>query len=419
VDALELCSAEERMRIRTQVDELSAGAAHIIPADGLTAKIAHSVRTGVPLRVKFGLDPTAPDLHIGHTVVLHKIRTFQKYGHRIQLIIGDFTARIGDPTGKSVTRKPLTEEDVRVHAQTYRDQLARIIDIERVDVVYNASWLQPLTLAEVVAMSAKVTVARMLERDDFQKRYATQQPIALHEFLYPLMQAYDSVHLASDVELGGTDQMFNLLMGRVLQREYGVAAQVVLTMPLLPGIDGVHKMSKSMHNAICLLDPPREMYGKTMSIPDALQEDMMRLASGMPCKEVDTWIEGVRTGSIHPRDAKMHLAHTLTAMYHGRAAADAAQEAFVAVHQRGALPEEMEDVVLDRSTLDAQGAIGWARLLVTLGMQPSMAEAKRTIASGGCYLNGVRHTDASAPIVIGTGDIVQVGKRTHRRIVFG
>ncbi|MBU6145242.1 MAG: tyrosine--tRNA ligase [Paenibacillaceae bacterium] len=401
-----------------QVDVLSAGAAQIIPADGLTEKIVHSVRTGVPLRVKLGLDPTAPDLHIGHTVVLHKLRAFQKYGHRIQLIIGDFTARIGDPTGKSVTRKPLTEEDVQRHAQTYRDQLARIIDIDRADIVYNAAWLQPLTLTDVVGLSAKVTVARMLERDDFQKRYATQQPIALHEFLYPLMQAYDSVHLGSDIELGGTDQTFNLLMGRVLQREYGAPPQVVMTMPLLPGTDGVHKMSKSLHNAICLLDLPRDMYGKTMSIPDALLEDMMRLAAGMTRAEVDLWIDGVRTGEKHPRDAKMHLAHTLTAMYHGRAAADVAQEAFVAVHQRGALPEEMEDVVLDRSALD-EGAIGWARLLVTLGMQPSMAEAKRTIASGGCYLNGIRLTDASAPIVVGVGDIVQVGKRTHRRIVLG
>jgi tyrosyl-tRNA synthetase len=401
-----------------QVDVLSAGAAQIIPADGLTEKIAHSVRTGVPLRVKLGLDPTAPDLHIGHTVVLHKLRAFQKYGHRIQLIIGDFTARIGDPTGKSVTRKPLTEEDVQRHAQTYRDQLARIIDIDRADIVYNAAWLQPLTLTDVVGLSAKVTVARMLERDDFQKRYAAQQPIALHEFLYPLMQAYDSVHLGSDIELGGTDQTFNLLMGRVLQREYGVPPQVVMTMPLLPGTDGVHKMSKSLHNAICLLDLPRDMYGKTMSIPDALLEDMMRLAAGMTRAEVDLWIDGVRTGEKHPRDAKMHLAHTLTAMYHGRAAADVVQEAFVAVHQRGALPEEIEDVVLDRSALD-EGAIGWARLLVTLGMQPSMAEAKRTIASGGCYLNGIRLTDASAPIVVGVGDIVQVGKRTHRRIVLG
>lgn len=418
MDVGQSCSASERAHIMEQVDVLSAGAAQIIPADGLTEKIVHSVRTGVPLRVKLGLDPTAPDLHIGHTVVLHKLRAFQKYGHRIQLIIGDFTARIGDPTGKSVTRKPLTEEDVQRHAQTYRDQLARIIDIDRADIVYNAAWLQPLTLTDVVGLSAKVTVARMLERDDFQKRYATQQPIALHEFLYPLMQAYDSVHLGSDIELGGTDQTFNLLMGRVLQREYGVPPQVVMTMPLLPGTDGVHKMSKSLHNAICLLDLPRDMYGKTMSIPDVLLEDMMRLAAGMTRAEVDLWIDGVRTGEKHPRDAKMHLAHTLTAMYHGRAAADVAQEAFVAVHQRGALPEEMEDVVLDRSALD-EGAIGWARLLVTLGMQPSMAEAKRTIASGGCYLNGIRLTDASAPIVVGVGDIVQVGKRTHRRIVLG
>lgn len=408
-------SKEQQQEVDRQWNMISRGVVEIVPEDELKQKIMRSVVTEVPLKVKLGLDPSAPDIHVGHTVVLHKLRQFQNLGHEVQLIIGDFTGRIGDPTGKSETRKPLSEEDVKRNAQTYQEQIYKILDPEKTTLYYNSEWLSPLNFSEVVELSAKMTVARMLERDDFEKRYSTGQSISIHEFFYPLMQGYDSVALKSDVELGGTDQKFNLLMGRTLQKEYGIETQAAMMTPIIEGLDGVQKMSKSLGNYIGINEEPNEIYGKSMSIPDELMLKYYELATDISNEQLEHLKNGLADQSIHPRDAKMQLAKTFVRMYHGELEAEQAEQHFKTVFQKGALPEDIEEVELPETELEG-GSIRIIKLLVTSGLQSSNGEARRSITQGAVRLNEEKVGDVNADIAIQSGDIVQVGKRKFAKI---
>ncbi len=407
---------EQQQEVERQYSILRSGAAQVVPEEALKQKIAEAVAEGIPLKIKFGMDPSAPDIHVGHTVPLHKLRQFQECGHRVQLVIGDFTGRIGDPTGKSETRKQLTEEDVRRNAETYRKQIYKILDPVLTELYFNSKWLAPLTFADVVGLAAKTTVARMLERDDFQKRYTGGQAIHIHEFFYPLMQGYDSVALQTDVELGGTDQTFNLLMGRTLQKEYGLPSQVAMTMPLLEGLDGVNKMSKSLGNYIGIDEAPNEIYGKAMSIPDELMLKFYQLATDRTPEELEGLATGLQEGRIHPRDAKMDLAYTLVRLYHGEEEAEAAKQHFVTVFQERRLPAEIPEAVLHRSELGENGAVRVTKLLVVLGLAPSIGEARRSIQGGAVRLNEVRVEDPQAEVAPTDGDVLQLGKRRFARI---
>ncbi len=409
-------SAEQQAEWQLQWETVSRGVVEIVPEDEMKAKLARSIASGQPLNIKLGLDPTAPDIHIGHTVVLHKLRQFQQFGHRVQLLIGDFTGRIGDPTGKSETRKQLTEEDVQRNAETYRKQIFKILDPERTEVVFNSAWLSKLNFAEVVQLAAKVTVARMLERDDFSKRYSTNQPISIHEFFYPLMQGYDSVALESDVELGGTDQKFNLLMGRTLQKEYGKAQQVTVMTPLLEGLDGVQKMSKSLGKYIGIDEEPNQMYGKAMSIPDERMLKYFELATSVSNDELNEIKAGWEAGTLHPRDLKMKLAWTIVEMYHGAGAAEEAQNYFKTVFQQRALPTDIEEVELAATQIEEGGGLRLAQLLVTLGLQQSTSEARRSIQQGAVKVNEQKIEDPNAVLPTFDGAIVQVGKRKIAKI---
>lgn len=415
MDKIEL-TEQQRQEVKRQLEVIRRGTVEIVPEEELEQKVIQSVVQGKPLRVKLGLDPSAPDIHIGHTVVLHKLRQFQECGHEVHLIIGDFTGRIGDPTGKSETRKPLTEEEVKRNAETYTKQIFKILDADKTKVHFNSTWLSPLKFAEVVELAAKITVARMLERDDFEKRYKSGQPISLHEFFYPLMQGYDSVALKSDIELGGTDQKFNLLMGRLLQKEYGLSTQVAIMMPLIEGLDGVNKMSKSLGNYIGIDEPPNEIYGKAMSIPDELMLKYYELATDISGEELEALKRGLTDGSIHPRDAKMRLARTFVRMYHGEKEAEQAEEHFRTVFQQRAMPEDIPEQPLDRSLVE-DGKIRIIPLLVALGLQSSNGEARRSITQGAVRVNGERVSDIQAVLEIQDGDIVQVGKRKFAKVV--
>lgn len=409
---------EQQAEVERQLDVIQRGVAEIVPEDELKGKVIKSVVSGEPLKIKLGLDPSAPDIHIGHTVVMHKLRQFQELGHQVQLIIGDFTGRIGDPTGKSETRKQLTEEDVQRNAQTYKEQIFKILDPEKTKVYYNSEWLGPMSFADVVTLSAKVTVARMLERDDFTKRYQNGLPISIHEFFYPLMQGMDSVALQSDIELGGTDQKFNLLMGRTLQKEYGVEPQATITLPLLEGLDGVQKMSKSLGNYIGVDEEPNEIYGKSMSVPDELMQKYFELATDISNEELAELAKGIQDGSVHPRDAKMKLAGTLVRMYHGEEAAEAAKQHFVTVFQQRALPDDIEEFTLTSDQLE-DGGIRVIQLLTHLGFAASNGEAKRSIQQGSVKINEEKWTDVNGAYTPQEGDIVQVGKRKFAKIKLG
>jgi len=312
---------ESSMSVAEQMAVIKRGAVEILIEKELEAKLEKSLKTGVPLRIKAGFDPTAPDLHLGHTVLIHKLRQFQQLGHEVNFLIGDFTGMIGDPTGKSETRKALTREDVLKNAETYKEQVFKILDPDKTRVVFNSSWLNDLGSGGLIALASKYTVARMLERDDFHKRFSSQQPISIHEFLYPLVQGYDSVALKSDVELGGTDQKFNLLVGRELQREWGQDPQCVLTMPLLEGLDGVNKMSKSLGNYIGINEPANEIFGKVMSVSDDLMVRYYELLSDLPLAELDKLKNGLADGSLHPMEAKKALGREMVGRFHGAAAA--------------------------------------------------------------------------------------------------
>ncbi|MGA8941316.1 MAG: tyrosine--tRNA ligase [Thermoactinomyces sp.] len=404
-----------KAEIKRQIQIIKRGAAEILPLDDLYKKLERSLEQNKPLKVKLGLDPTAPDIHIGHTVVFHKLREFQELGHIVQLVIGDFTAQIGDPTGKSETRKQLSEEEVKKNAKTYTDQLFKVLDPDKTEIYFNSHWLSPLTFADVTHLASKCTVARMLERDDFAKRYRNGQAISIHEFFYPLMQGYDSVALKSDIELGGTDQKFNLLMGRQLQKEYHQEEQVILTMPLLEGLDGVKKMSKSLGNYIGVDEEANNMYGKAMSIPDELMMKYFELATDLPADEVEKLRKGLESGQIHPRDAKMHLARTLVRMYHGDAAADEAEKHFRTVFQKGALPDDIPEAKISPSDLD-DGKIWVVALLSKLGLVASNGEGRRMIQQGGVRINQEKVTDINLQIEVQEGMIVQVGKRKFAKV---
>ncbi|MBQ4897388.1 tyrosine--tRNA ligase [Paenibacillus sp. Marseille-P2973] len=412
-DELTLAQQEE---VERQLQVISRGVVEIVPEDELRQKIMKSVVTGTPLNVKLGLDPSAPDIHVGHTVVLQKLRQFQQFGHQIQLIIGDFTGKIGDPTGKSETRKQLSEEDVQRNAETYRQQIFKILDPEKTKVFFNSEWLAPMTFEEVVKLAAKVTVARMLERDDFTKRYQNGQPISIHEFFYPLMQGMDSVALHTDIELGGTDQKFNLLMGRTLQKEYGLEPQIAIMTPLIEGLDGVQKMSKSLGNYIGIDEEPNEIYGKSMSVPDDLMLKYFELATDLTNEELAVLSEGVKLGAVHPRDAKMQLAYTFVRMYHGVDAAEAAQEHFITVFQQRALPEDIQEITVAAGELN-DGKIGLIKLLSLLGFAASNSEARRSIQQGAVKVNEEKLTDPNAEIAIADGDVIQVGKRKFAKLL--
>ncbi|ATY86572.1 tyrosine--tRNA ligase [Kyrpidia spormannii] len=402
-------SAEQEAEVARQLDVIRRGAAEIVPEEELVEKVRRSVSSGKPLRVKLGLDPTAPDIHLGHTVVLQKLRQFQDLGHEVYLVIGDFTGRIGDPTDKSETRRQLTEEQVRANAKTYEEQLFKVLDPGRTHVVFNSTWLAPLTFAEVIRLAASTTVARMLEREDFHKRFYGSLPISLHEFFYPLMQGYDSVALRADVELGGTDQKFNLLMGRTLQKEFGQSQQAAVMVPLLEGLDGEKKMSKSLGNYIGLDDPPRDMYGKAMSIPDSLTVKYFELVTDLSNDELDRLKVDLTEGRLHPRDAKMRLAKTLVRMYHGPNAAEDAEDHFRTIFQERQLPSDIEERQIP------PGPVWIVRLLVENGLAGSNGEARRLIEQGGVRVDDERIDSPDREIEPREGMVVQVGKRRFLR----
>jgi tyrosyl-tRNA synthetase len=410
-----ILNEEQKQEVERQLQVIHRGVAEIVPEDELRKKVEKSVATGTPLKIKLGLDPSAPDIHVGHTVVLHKLRQFQELGHTIQLIIGDFTGRIGDPTGKSETRKQLNEEQILANAKTYAEQFAKMMDMNKVEIHYNSHWLGKMNFTDVVGLASKVTVARMLERDDFEKRYKNNQPISIHEFFYPLMQGYDSVALNSDVELGGTDQKFNLLMGRQLQKEFGQEQQIAITLPILEGLDGVQKMSKSLGNYIGVSEAPNEIYGKSMSIPDELMVKYFELATSISYEELEGIKQGLEKGTVHPRDLKMRLAHTFVEMYHGKDAADEAERHFVTVFQQRALPTDIPEKVVSKDTLE-DGSIWIVKLLADLGLVPSNGEARRMVQQGAVKINETKIESVDDRIAIEDGMVVQVGKRKFAKI---
>ena len=375
------------------------------------AELVERLKAGKPLRVKAGFDPTAPDLHLGHTVLINKLRQFQDLGHEVLFLIGDFTGMIGDPTGKNVTRKPLTRDDVLANAATYEHQIYKILEPERTTVMFNSQWMGEMNAADLVQVAAKHTVARMLERDDFNKRYAAKQPIAIHEFLYPLIQGYDSVAMKADVELGGTDQKFNLLVGRELQKHYGQRPQVILTMPILEGLDGVQKMSKSLNNYIGINESPDDMFGKLMSISDDLMWRYFELLSYRPMGEIEQMRIDINEGA-NPRDIKFQLGQEIVARFHDKAAAELAQANFIARFQKGAMPDEMPELTVGGE----DGQIGIASLLKEAGLVGSTSEAFRMIKQGAVRVEGERISDKGMVVKSGNTHVFQVGKRRFARV---
>ncbi len=394
-----------------QLERLRRGAVEIISEEDLLAKL----RLGRPLRVKLGLDPSAPDLHLGSAIVLRKLREFQDLGHEAIIVIGDFTAMIGDPTGRKHTRPLLTPDDIERNAATYRRQYSLILDPGRTRVVFNSQWLGAMSFADVVRLTSRATVARVLERDDFTTRLRAGVAIHLHELLYPLCQAQDSVALEADVELGGTDQKFNNLMGRELQREMSQPAQVVLLTPLLPGTDGVEKMSKSLGNAIGITEPPNEMFGKVMSIPDAVMPAYIEYATNVPLEEVAAIRRALDDGAVHPRDAKRRLAAAVVEQWHGADAAKAAEAAFERVFVDKGLPEEIPDAVVPADEAP-DGKMRLVRLLVVTGLAESNGEARRLISQGGVTVDGGKINDKDASVAVRAGLVIRAGRRRFVRI---
>jgi len=394
----------------TMFDELAQikrGAHEIL----VEAELVERLKAGKSLRIKAGFDPTAPDLHLGHTVLINKLRQFQALGHEILFLIGDFTGMIGDPTGKNITRKPLTREDVMANAATYEHQIYKILDPEKTTVMFNSQWMGAMNAADLIQVAARHPVARMLERDDFSKRYAANQPIAIHEFLYPLIQGYDSVAMKADVELGGTDQKFNLLVGRELQKHYGQKPQVILTMPILEGLDGVQKMSKSLDNYIGISEPADEMFGKLMSVSDELMWRYFELLSFRPLQEIERLQQDVQQG-MNPRDVKFQLGQEIVERFHDKAAAENALAAFIARFQKGAMPDEMPELSIDANG----GEIKIANLLKDASLTGSTSDAFRMIKQGAVRIDGERITDKGLSIAAGNTHVFQVGKRRFAKI---
>ncbi|MDT8383996.1 MAG: tyrosine--tRNA ligase [Gammaproteobacteria bacterium] len=393
--------------VNQALEQIKRGAEELL----LEAELKTKLERGKPLRIKAGFDPTAPDLHLGHTVLINKLRQFQDLGHEVLFLIGDFTGMIGDPTGKNATRPPLTRDEVIENARTYEQQIFKILDPEKTLVMFNSSWMNAMNTAELIQLAAKHTVARMLERDDFSKRYKTGQPIAIHEFLYPLIQGYDSVAMKADVELGGTDQKFNLLVGRELQKAFGQEPQVVLTMPLLEGLDGVQKMSKSLGNYIGIDEPADEMFGKLMSISDPLMWRYFELLSFRPMSEIEGFKQQVAEGT-NPRDIKFLLCEEIITRFHDQAAADSAREAFIARFQKGAMPDEMPEIELQSS----EGHLVIGNLLKQADLVGSTSDAMRMIKQGAVRIDGERVDDERLSIAAGSQHVYQVGKRRFARV---
>ncbi|MFZ3207434.1 MAG: tyrosine--tRNA ligase [Geobacteraceae bacterium] len=402
------------MTVAEQMEIIRQGVVEILIEKELVEKLENSARTRLPLKIKAGFDPTAPDLHLGHTVLIHKMRQFQRLGHEIYFLIGDFTGMIGDPTGKSETRKPLTRADVLKNAETYKEQVFKILDPDKTHVVFNSGWLEKLTASDMIGLAAKCTVARMLEREDFNNRFANQLPISIHEFLYPLIQGYDSVALKADVELGGTDQKFNLLVGRELQREWGQPPQTVITMPLLEGLDGVNKMSKSLGNYIGINEPADEIFGKIMSVSDELMIRYYELLSDLPPTDLERLKKGVKDSSVHPMEAKKLLGREIVARYHGSAVAAQSEENFVRRFRDNQTPEEMPEIKL----VVTGDTILLGKLLSEAGLSKSNSEGRRAITQGGVKVNGDRISDENLELDCKGMYILQVGKRRFARVVF-
>lgn len=398
--------------VQKQLEIIKRGAVEIIPEDELIRKLSR----GKPLKIKWGADPSAPDLHLGHTVILRKLKAFQDLGHEIIFIIGDFTAMIGDPSGKSETRKALSREEAERNAKTYKDQVFKILDPKKTKVVFNSEWLRNLKLDDVINLAGKYTVARMLERDDFMNRFEKERPISIHEFLYPLIQGYDSVVIKSDVEVGGTDQKFNLLVGRELQRESNEEPQIILTMPILEGTEGVQKMSKSLGNHIGITDSPKDIFGKTMSIPDTLIIKYYSLLTDLQVDSIKMIRADMDEGRSNPRDAKAALAKILVACYHGAKAADAAEKEFEEIFRKGGLPEDIPVVEISKSELEDDGRIWAAKLLVLSGLAQSTSEAKRLIAQKGVRINDQLVLDEVAKISLDKELLINVGKRKFAKV---
>ena len=405
-----------RPEIDDQLSYLTKGCVDVVPAEQLAEKLQTSKKTGKPLVIKVGFDPSAPDLHLGHTVVVRKMRHFQQLGHRVIFLIGDFTGLIGDPTGKKSTRPQLTPEEIEANAATYRRQIYKLLDPDATIIDFNSRWLGALGSADWIRLAAKVTVAQMLERDDFRTRYENQQPIALHEFLYPLAQAYDSVALEVDVELGGTDQLFNLLVGRHLMREHGMDPQVVMTLPLLEGLDGVEKMSKSLGNYVAVEDEPTEMFGKLMSISDDLMWKYWLLLTDRSSEEIDTDRQKVADGTVHPMDAKKALAATIVTEFHSADAAEEARREFERVFSSGHLPQEIPEV----SVVPPGETMLLSKLLVAGGLAASNSEARRLIEQGGVKVEGeaLRDVKTEIPTTGSESLLIQVGKRRFAKVSF-
>ena len=397
--------------------KLRRGTQAVVPENGLEEKLAYSAKTGKPLKIKLGLDPTAPDIHLGFAVVLRKLRQFQDLGHTVIIIIGDYTALIGDPSGRSVTRPMLSPEAIQANASTYVDQLARILDREQTVVRFNGEWLGKLNFAELIRLASKMTVAQVLQRDDFAKRFAAHQPISLHELLYPLTQAYDSVAIEADIEMGGQDQTFNILAGRELQREEGQPPQTALIMPLLVGLDGVKKMSKSLGNYVGISESADVMFGKLLSISDELMESYFILCTDVPLEEVNGLIASAKAGTVNPKDVKRRLAKEIISLYHNAEAADAADTEWHRIHASGELPAEIPEVTLP-TDLAKDGKVWICKLLVAAGMAKGTGDARRLIEQGGVSLNSEKISDASAELSADTlaDAVLKVGAKRYVKL---
>ncbi len=403
--------------IEEQLELLKRGTAGVIPQDGLKQKLEKSARTGKPLKIKLGLDPTAPDIHLGFAVVLRKLRQFQDLGHEVILIIGDFTALIGDPSGRSVTRPMLTREQIQENAATYVEQLSIILDRNRTTVRFNSEWLAPLGFADLIRLTSLVTVARILEREDFDTRLKENRPISMHELLYPLAQGYDSVAIEADVELGGTDQTFNILMGRDLQTASAQEPQVALFTPLLVGLDGEKKMSKSLGNYVGISEPPYQMFGKVMSISDEMMASYYELATQVPMPEVNELLEDSRSGCVNPKDVKRRLAREIVTIYHGEAAGHDADGEFERVHARHERPEEIPEYLVPAERIKG-GRVWICGLLASAGLAKGTGDARRLIEQGGVQLDGEKVADSALeiPVDVLDGAVVQVGRRQFLRM---
>ena len=399
--------------VEKQIALIERGVVDCISRDELIRKLQRSVETGVPLKIKAGFDPTAPDLHLGHTVLLQKLKHFQELGHQVYFLIGDFTGMIGDPTGKSETRKDLTHEDVARNAETYKEQVFKILDPQKTQVVFNSGWLGKLDSFDMIRLASQLTVARMLEREDFKQRFENGKPISIHEFIYPLLQGYDSVALEADVELGGTDQLFNLLMGRDLQRSRGQEPQIVLTTPLLEGLDGVNKMSKSLGNYIGIMEPANDIYGKILSVSDVLMFRYYDLLSDLTSTDIDGLRRGIDTGEIHPKEVKKMLARELTTRFHGRLAAVAAEANFERVFQKKELPDDIPELILAVS-----GTLWLPQLLVDADLVKSTSDGRRMIKQNAVTINGEKVTSEGAVVEAAGEVLLKVGKRRFCRIRF-